>query len=143
MKANQIFSLANTFALVAWLILIVFPRARWSARLVTGVIVPLLFASLYASLLALHWGKTTGGFRSLGGVASLFANPWILLAGWVHYLAFDLFIGSWEIRDATRLQISYWLVRPCLILTFLFGPVGLFLYFVVRFVRARSLLLAA
>jgi Domain of unknown function (DUF4281) len=143
MNANQVFSLANSTALLAWIALILFPRAKWSARLVTGAVVPLLFAALYALLLALHWGETPGGFNSLAGVASLFANPWMLLAGWIHYLAFDLFIGNWEIRDAVRLHISYWLLLPCLILTFLFGPLGLLCYFVVRYVRTRSIVLDA
>jgi hypothetical protein len=55
-----------------------------------------------------------------------------LLAGWIHYLAFDLFTGAWEARDARRLRISRWLVAPCLLLTFLFGPLGLGLYLLLR-----------
>ncbi len=143
MNANQVFSLANSAALIAWIALIVFPRAKWSARLVTGAVVPLLFAALYTMLLALHWRETPGGFNSLSGVASLFANPWLLLAGWIHYLAFDLFIGNWEVRDAGRLHIAYWLLLPCLLLTFLFGPLGLLCYFFVRYVRTRNIVLDA
>ena len=70
----------------------------------------------------------------------LFADPWILLAGWIHYLVFDLFIGAWEVRDAARLGIPHLLVVPCLVLTFLFGPVGLLLYGIVRAVRTRRVL---
>ena len=110
MNANQVFSLANSTALLAWIALILFPRAKWSARLVTGAVVPLLFAALYALLLALHWGETPGGFNSLAGVASLFANPWMLLAGWIHYLAFDLFIGNWE--SSRCCPITYLLLAP-------------------------------
>jgi hypothetical protein len=65
-------------------------------------------------------------------VAALFSVPAALLAGWIHYLAFDLFIGSWEVRDSQRLKISHWLVVPCLVLTFLFGPIGLALYLLLR-----------
>lgn len=67
----------------------------------------------------------------------LFEDPYLLLAGWVHYLAFDLFIGSWEVRDAQRLRLPRLLVVPCLLLTFLFGPAGLLLYFTIRWVRTR------
>ena len=69
-----------------------------------------------------------GGFSSLAGVAALFSEPWILLAGWTHYLAFDLLVGNWEMRDATKRGIPYMLVLPCLVLTFLFGPAGWLLY---------------
>jgi hypothetical protein len=73
-------------------------------------------------------------------VQKLFADPWLLLAGWVHYLVFDLFIGSWEVRDAGRLGIPHLLVVPCLVLSFLFGPAGLLLYGIVRAVRTRRVL---
>ncbi len=73
-----------------------------------------------------------------GTNSRLFALPQVLLAGWVHYLAFDLFTGSWEARDAVRLGISRWLVAPCLVLTFLFGPVGLALYLLLRLVLRRE-----
>jgi hypothetical protein len=66
--------------------------------------------------------RTPGGFSTLPDVATLFSNPWALLAGWIHYLAFDLLIGTWETRDAREHGVPpLWLV-PCLVLTFLFGP---------------------
>jgi len=140
MTAEQVFSLANTTALLGWLLLVILGPRRWVAPFITGAILPLLFAVLYASLLAAHWGDTPGGgFGSLAQVSALFSNRWLLLAGWVHYLAFDLFIGSWQVRDARTNGIPHWFVIPCLILTFLLGPTGLLLYFVVRVARIRSL----
>jgi len=56
----------------------------------------LIFGILYIALVATHWGETPGGLGTLTGVATLFTNRWMLLAGWIHCLAFDLFIGSWE-----------------------------------------------
>ena len=94
MTAEQLFSIANAVALGGWL--------PWISSLVTGAILPLLFAVLYAGLLLGNWGAAEGGFSSLAAVESLFSNQWMLLAGWVHYLAFDLFIGSWQVRDARR-----------------------------------------
>ncbi|MBZ5607763.1 MAG: DUF4281 domain-containing protein [Acidobacteriia bacterium] len=141
MSAEQVFSMANTAALLGWLVLAVFGPRRWAAPLVTGAILPLLLAVLYAGLIAANFGKSQGGFGSLAGVAQLFSNPWLLLAGWVHYLAFDLFIGSWEVRDARNRGIAHWMVIPCLALTFFFGPVGLLLYFLLRIAKARSVVL--
>ena len=132
MKAEQVFSICNSAALAGWLILAVAGRKRWASYLVTGAILPLLLAAAYFVLLLTHWGEKTGGFGTLNGVAELFSNQWILLAGWIHYLCFDLFIGSWEVRDAEARGISHWLVIPCLFLTFMFGPVGLLSYFALR-----------
>jgi hypothetical protein len=139
MTAEQVFSISNLVAVAGWLILVVAGRARWAATLVTGAILPLLLAVLYSGLIIAHWGETEGGFSTLAGVQSLFSNQWLLLAGWVHYLAFDLFVGSWEVRDASNHHISHWLVLPCLVLTFLFGPAGFLLYYRVRFLRIRTL----
>jgi hypothetical protein len=142
MTPEQIFSIANSVAMAGWLILILGWRTRWAATLVSAVIVPLLLAILYTVLVAAHWGETNGGFGSLAAVAALFSNSWLLLAGWVHFLAFDLFIGSWQVRDARAHDIPIWAVVPCLALTFLFGPAGLLTYFAVRLVRTRTVKVA-
>jgi hypothetical protein len=120
MTPERLFSLCNSFAVVGWLVLVFTGRMRWAARLVSGVIIPLIIAILYVYLIAAHFGKTQGGFRTLDQVATLFSNRWLLLAGWIHYLAFDLFIGSWQVRDALMLGISHLIVIPCLALTFMF-----------------------
>ena len=139
MTAEQIFSIANLLAVAGWVILIVAGRVRWVASLVTGAILPLLFALLYSFLIAAHWGEKTGGFGTLAQVHALFTNDWLLLAGWVHYLAFDLFVGSWQVRDAQKHKIPHLLIVPALIFTFMFGPIGLLLYCFIRLVRIRTL----
>jgi len=133
--AETVFSIANLTALVSWLLLILVPRQRWSV-VVTRTAVPLMLAALYSALIAAHWGGP-GGFSSLADVALLFNDPWLLLAGWVHYLAFDLLVGSWEVDDARSRGFAHLFVVPCLILTFLFGPGGWLLYQGVRRVAGR------
>ena len=135
MSAEQIFSLCNPLAIAGWVLLIVAPRRHWAA-LIAGRVIPLLLASVYLVVIALNWAGSPGGFGSLPEVSVLFANPWLLLAGWIHDLAFDLFIGAWELRDAAERRISHWLLIPCLLLTFLFGPIGLLAYFALRSTRA-------
>jgi len=142
MTPDKLFAISNPVALVGWLILVFAGRMKWAAALVTGAIIPLLFGVLYASLIVAHWGGSTGSFSTLTGVAALFGNHWLLLAGLVHYLAFDLFIGSWEVRDAANHGIAHWMVIPCLLLTFMFGPIGLVLYFLLRMAKVRSLRIA-
>jgi hypothetical protein len=141
MTAENIFSICNMLALAGWLMLI-FAGKNAQARFIAGVILPLSIAVVYALLLAAHGAKSTGNFSSLAGVTALFSNPWLLLAGWIHYLAFDLFTGAWEVRDAQANGISHLLVIPCLLLTFLFGPVGLLLYFAIRGTKMKSIAVA-
>lgn len=132
MSPNQIFAIANVASLCCWLLLIVLPGRRWVSHLVSGVAVPAVFAALYTLIIAINFAGSEGGFSSLPAVALLFGNPWLLLAGWIHYLAFDLLVGSWEARDARERGIGHMFVVPCLILTFLFGPAGWLLYLALR-----------
>ena len=140
MSPDSVFSLANLLAMLSWILLIVAGRKRWVTNAVTGFAVPLILAILYGAILLQHWsdGPAGGGFGSLTAVSLLFSNQWKLLAGWVHYLAFDLFTGTWEVRDAAEKGVPHWLVIPSLALTFFFGPVGLLLYFLTRMAVTRS-----
>jgi Domain of unknown function (DUF4281) len=128
---QQIFPVVNLLALLAWIALAALPRQRWVAKTVAGLVVPSVLAVVYASLIVSNWGGP-GSFSSLDGVALLFGNPWLLLAGWVHYLAFDLLVGAWEAQDARDRGVPHLLVLPCLFLTFMFGPAGWLLYQGVR-----------
>ena len=128
MTPNQVFSIANGFALVVWLLLIVLPRQRWVTGVLAPVAMPSVFAVIYVAIIATQWKGSAGGFSSLPDVATFFSQPWLLLAGWVHYLAFDLIIGSWEVRDARERGIPHIAVVPCLALTFMFGPAGWLAY---------------
>ena len=134
---ERMFSLAGMVVLPCWLLLAFAPTWRWTQRLATFV-APLLIAALYVWLLAAHPVPQGGGFRTLAQVAVLFSSPYALLAGWIHYLAFDLFTGAWEARDAAQLGISRWAVAPCLLLTFLLGPLGLALYLLLKLALRRS-----
>jgi hypothetical protein len=131
MTAEQLFSILNLMTVAAWLQLVFLPRVRWTATLLP-VVMPSLLAVIYVVLVAATLPRSDGGFSSLAGVSALFDNPWALLAGWTHYLAFDLFIGGWEVRDAQRRGIPHLLIVPALVLTFLLGPAGLLLYLATR-----------
>ena len=128
MSAESLFAIANPIALVSWLLLAIAPRRAWVTAVVAGTVVPALFATAYVAILVAAWPGSPGGFSTLGAVAQLFANPWLLLAGWLHYLCFDLLVGCWEVRDAQARGLPHLLVVPCLALTFLFGPAGWLLY---------------
>ena len=139
MTPEQVFSLVNLIATAAWLALVIVPGRRWVTGIVTSTVVPLLFAIVYVGIVVTTFGRTPGGFSTLEGVATLFSNPWALLAGWIHYLAFDLLIGTWEARDAREHGLSHLLLVPCLVLTFLFGPAGWLLYRAVRLMKSSQM----
>ena len=138
MSPEQLFTIANAIAALGWLMLAILPRQRWVTESVTGKAVPALFALLYILIIVTTFGSAEGSFATLDGVASLFTNRWLLLAGWVHYLAFDLLIGTWEARDARDRGVPHLLLIPCLFLTFMFGPAGWLLYMGLRTLRPRA-----
>jgi hypothetical protein len=138
MTPEQLFTLLNAIALVGWLLIAIFPRRPLVVETIAGTAIPAFFAVAYIAILASNLGGSDGSFSSLQGVAALFANPWLLLAGWTHYLAFDLLVGVWEVRDSSSRGIPHVMVLPCLLLTFLVGPTGWLLYLVLRRVRSQS-----
>jgi hypothetical protein len=136
MTPDTVFSIGNLVALSAWIVLAIAPRRRWTHLVVA--MVPMLLSGVYVVIIAAAWKGSQGGFSSLTEVSTLFANPWLLLAGWIHYLAFDLLVGAWEVRDASSHGIGHAIVLPCLVVTFLFGPAGWLLYMAVRSAKGEN-----
>jgi hypothetical protein len=140
MELETLFSVAGMIAVAGWLLLAVVPKQSFTP-IVAGIIAPLLLAAVYLYLIAMHMQGAEGGFGSLADVATLFQKRELLLAGWIHYLAFDLFIGAWEVRDAQRNQLPHLVVIPCLVMTFMLGPIGLLFYFAIRTAKLKQLTL--
>jgi Domain of unknown function (DUF4281) len=124
MTPDSLFQIANPIAMLGWISLILAPFAPRLIDLIAAVIIPLLLAVAYSAPILAHWSGATGGYGSLPDVMALFTNPHVALAGWVHYLAFDLFVGAWATRTARAAGINHLLVLPHLALIFLFGPAG-------------------
>ena len=140
MTADQVFSLANMTALVGWIVLAVGVALKrdFLVSVLAGRVWPLSFAALYTILIIFFFGRAPGGFDSLANVQLLVTSPWAATAGWVHYLAFDLFIGSWisaQVIERGLPRLSLIVILP---LTFMFGPIGLFLFFATRLAFERG-----
>lgn len=133
MNAETIFSVANTTALFSWILIAAAPKWKFTRVVVVSGAIPLLLSATYLVLVVTFFGSAEGGFGSLADVMKLFTNEWAVLAGWIHYLAFDLFVGIWEVRDAEEQGISHWFLIPCLFFTFMLGPIGLLMYTGLRF----------
>ena len=131
MTPEAIFDIANPLAMLGWVALVLTPLAPlWTMRVAVGVAVAQ--SALYTALVLAFFANAQGGYDTLPNVMLLLSTPEHVLTGWVHFLAFDLFIGAWEVRTARREGIAHALVLPCLVLTFLFGPVGLLLFLAIR-----------
>ena len=133
MSPEKVFRAVNLIAILPWLLMMILPKADITKTVIDSNGFPLGLALVYAFYIVTTFGKSGGNFMTLAGVEKLFSKREVLLAGWVHYLVFDLFVGAWEWRDALQNNISHWILVPCLLLTLMFGPVGFLVYFVVRY----------
>lgn len=140
MTLETLFSLANAVALLGWLILALAPLRRdlviTAARAVAVVLVVTYTALLVR---ALTGGGFSGDLTTLAGLTEGFSRPEAVLVGWVHYLAFDLWVGSWAIEDAGKRGVPHWAMLPVLVLTLMAGPVGLLIYLAVRAGLSRKI----
>ncbi|QEC75918.1 ABA4-like family protein [Mucilaginibacter ginsenosidivorax] len=138
MNASQVFSVVSAIAALQWLLLIALHKWKVTQWLVNHAAVPLLLSVIYCIYIAGFFGIHGGGFGSVQEVRILFSNDNLLLAGWVHYLAFDLLIGFSIVKSARASAVPHWLVIPCLVLTFMFGPCGYLLYQIVHKIKSSK-----
>jgi len=136
MNTELLFNIFNTSILLPWALLLFFPKWKGTQKMIEWKLPVLIIGFAYLVILLTDFFMGTGGgpidFLSLAGVKALFARDEVMLIGWIHYLAFDLFVGMWESVDAQKNGISHLLLVPCLIITLLYGPVGFVLYWVLR-----------
>jgi hypothetical protein len=138
MTPSQVFSLCNTLVLPGWLLLIIAPRWKWTERIITGIIITFLAATYCFFIFKSFKPGSFESFGSLAGVMQLFTNEEATLAGWIHYLAFDLMIGLFEVKNAQKHKLNHLFIIPCVMVTFMLGPVGLLLYFMLRAIKTRN-----
>ena len=139
MSPDSVFQTCSTIAMVGWIVLLII-SPFWSHfdRFLIGIIIT-LFAIVYAWLIFQVF--TPGDFEkfgSLNGVMELFTDKTAVTAGWVHYLAFDLLTGIWIKKNAQKYNIHHLILVPCLLLTFMLGPIGLLLYLLVRSIKTKQ-----
>ena len=136
MTGEQIYNFCTILALFGWAALVLAPLKRsYCINFARGI--ALVLAVAYIGQLIWTTEPSGGDFSSLAGITLLFTKAGNVMLGWTHFLAFDLFIGSWEAEDAAAHNVPHWLLIPCLGLTLMFGPIGLLLYFFIRTVKIR------
>ncbi len=148
MSWSALFTLTNVIAVVGWAMLVLLPRSRtvYSVILYAGVgLLCLTYAIMFAGLFGgfVDPARVAGAAEpdltdySVEGLRALFMSDGGIVLGWTHYLAFDLFVGSWIVTDGLKRRIPALLILPCLPLTFLFGPLGLLLFILLRLAFQR------
>ena len=139
MDASTVFSFGNIFVLLGWILLFFLPNWKHTQTLVlSGIII--LFAILYSFMILRDIGDfKADSFNSLANVKVLFQNDNAVAAGWLHYLAFDLFVGAYIVRKCKSLGVSRWLVSLVLPFTFMFGPIGYLIFFIIKSLNTKSL----
>ncbi len=138
MDTAYIFKAASMLAALQWLLLIILPKSKLNSWLMAYAVVPLLLSVIYCIYIIGFFNIQGGGFGSIQQVRTLFNNDNLLLAGWVHYLAFDLLTGFAIVKSAQEHKLSHLIVVPCLILTFMFGPVGFLLYQIIKYIKITN-----
>lgn len=132
MTPDVVFSICSTLVLPQWILMIIAPKWQWTQRLVASRIIPFILAIFYAYYILTSFGSSEGGgFSSLEEVMQLFTVEGAVLAGWIHYLAFDLLIGGWILTTAQKKGIHHGLVIPCLIGCFMLGPIGFLVFWLI------------
>lgn len=139
MTPTDVFSLASMTAMPMWALMIFLPKWKVTRFLIDYKIIPLLLSLVYA--IYIIQAMIIGGpmdFGSLASVMALFTEEHAVLAGWVHYLAFDLLIGMWMLHQNKTLKIHQLLMAPCLFATFMLGPIGFLLFMILKSIKKQQ-----
>jgi hypothetical protein len=141
---ETVFLLSSFVVLPFWLLMIFAPAWTWTRRVVGSLWSVAPMPVLYAVLAVVFWEKVGAAFPALlqptlPGIAAVFGQQEIAFIAWVHFLAFDYFVGRWIYLDGREKGRSVWLVGPILVLTLLLGPLGLLSYLLLNSLsRPRS-----
>ncbi|WP_350286620.1 ABA4-like family protein [uncultured Croceitalea sp.] len=139
MTPTAVFSIANLTAMPMWLLMIFLPKWKVTRFLIDFKIIPIALSVIY--IIYIVQSILLGGqmdFGSLPSVMALFTQEHAVLAGWVHYLAFDLLVGMWILDNNKALGIHQLFIAPCLFLTFMFGPAGFLLFMIIKTIKNQT-----
>lgn len=141
MNLEITFKAANMIAIAGWLVMVVLHNHKYTARIIFSGFF-LLLAICYLTLILSSVDDPDNGasFGSLPGVMLLFDNPKATLAGWIHYLAFDMMIGLFITLHSAKQGVNRFLILPSMFFTFMYGPVGLLIYYVMLCIKQKTAL---
>jgi hypothetical protein len=139
MAAASVFSFGNSFVLLGWLLLLILPNWKHTQTIVLNGII-LVLAALYSFMILKDIGNfEIDSFSTLDNVKALFTQDGAVAAGWLHYLAFDLFVGAYVLKKSKEVGIPRLVYSLILPFTFMFGPIGYFLFVIAKFIKTKSI----
>src|ERR1700716_1911204 len=138
---DPLFSLSSSLVLPFWLAMLLAPTWRWTERVMRSMLPVAVLAAIYSALIIPRLPDILPGLMQprLHSIAALLGPPEGATIGWVHFLAFDLFVGRWAYLDSRERGISGWLMAPVLALTLLIGPLGWLSYLGLRWATSSRM----
>lgn len=139
MLYETIFNIFNSGILLFWMLLLFFPKQSITQKVIAYPWVPLVIAFGYIYFMGMTSGTFSADFTSLNGLTKMFqnANPQGVAAGWLHYLAFDFWVGCWILKNSQEKGVKHlWMLVPMLF-TFMLGPVGIIIYTLVLLLQGK------
>ena len=140
MTPTQVFSIAGMITIPMWILMMFLPKWKVTNYLVSFKVIPLILSFIYVVYI-FQTIKINGmpDFGNFDSVMKLFTEEKAILAGWIHYLTFDLIIGMWILNASKKLNIHQLIMAPCLLATFMFGPIGFILFFIIKIIKQNKL----
>ena len=142
---DMLYYWVNIGVLPFWLILVFFPNSNLSRYFVTSIL-PILILSgaylfvLYKSYLnSYDFINNFSLYLGIDYLSELFSDKSYLMMFWIHFISINLFTGGWIVKDSHKFSINKFLVAIPLVVTYLVGPIGLFIYWLIRIFYAKSI----
>ena len=135
----------NLGVLPFWFILIVFPQSHLSRIFVTSIFPFFILSGVYililykSYLIGYDFDENFGLYLGLSELSRLFEDHLYIMIFWTHFIAINLFIGGWIVKDSQKFSINKVLMALPLIVTYLIGPIGLFFYWIIRIFYAKRI----
>ena len=135
----------NLGVLPFWFILIVFPQSHLSRIFVASIFPFFILSGVYIFILYKSYliGYDFNGnftlYLGLSELSRLFEDHLYIMIFWTHFIAINLFIGGWIVKDSQKFSINKVLMAVPLIVTYLIGPIGLLLYWIIRIFYAKRI----
>jgi hypothetical protein len=142
---EMIYLWVNIGVLPFWILIIFFPQSHLCKYLVTSIFPIFLLSAAYIFILykaylgSFDFANNFSLYLGLSSVSELFRDDYYLLMFWTHFVAVNLFIGGWILKDAQKLYVNRIILTFPLIITYLIGPIGIFIYWVIRIFYAKRL----
>ena len=137
----------NLGVLPFWLILIFFPNSKFCKIFVTSIFPTFILSGAYIFMLyksyisSYDFISNFNLYLGINEVKSLFGDQVFLMMFWIHFISINLFTGGWIVKDSQRLAINRFIITFPLVITYLIGPIGLFIYWLIRIIYAKSITL--